>query len=55
MKLFVVLLGLCLILAVQANVGTEERITEQEIHDLVEAYKDFNSNDGTNAPVSPFY
>lgn len=50
MKLTLLLLTVfCAALLVHAN---EDNLTELEIQELVNAYKDLNSNNGMNAPVS---
>lgn len=50
MKLIFVLLAvMCAAILVQAN---EEKITDDEVQELINGYKDFSANDGKSAPVS---
>lgn len=50
MKLVLVLLAvMCAAIIVQVN---SEKITDEEIQELVNGYKDFSTNDGKSAPVS---
>lgn len=39
----------CIALVVHAD---EEKITDEEIQELINGYKDFNTNNGMSAPVS---
>lgn len=53
MKLILVLLSvMCLALLVQANAGADERITDQEIQELINDYKSLTAEVGPNAQVS---
>ena len=53
MKLIVLLATLlCVVLLVSANAGSDEKITDEEVQELINGYKDFNTNDGKSAPVS---
>lgn len=50
MKLiWMVLAVACIAVIVQAN---EDKITEEEVQELINGYKDFSTNDGKSAPVS---
>lgn len=49
MRVALVILGLmCIFLMAHA---TENKISDEEIQELVNGYKDFNANDGMSAPV----
>lgn len=51
MKLIILFLTVSLMaLLVSANIGSDERITDEEIQELINAYK---SNDGKSAAVNP--
>jgi hypothetical protein len=54
MKLTLLLLAvMCAALVVRANEGIGEMITEEDVKDIKEGYKDFGA-EGMNAPVSCF-
>lgn len=37
---------------VTANAGTDEKITDEELQELISDYRELNTNDGKSAPVS---
>lgn len=43
---------LCVALLVSSNAGSDEKITDEEIQELINAYKEINNNEGKNAAVS---
>lgn len=56
MKLtFLLITVLCLASMVLAEEGTEEKMTDQEIQELINGYKDLTNNNGMSAPVSNEY
>lgn len=52
MKLVVLFVVLCAAILVCANQEVGEKMTEAEIQELIDDYKDLNNNDGPNAPVN---
>jgi hypothetical protein len=53
MKLIVVLfVVVCAAIFVSANEETGDKLTDEELQELINGYKDFNTNNGMSAPVS---
>lgn len=52
MKLVVVFFVLCAAIFVCANEETGDKITDEEVQELINGYKDFNTNNGMSAPVN---
>lgn len=53
MKLLILFVTLiCIAMLVTANAGTDEKITDEELQELISDYRELNTNDGKSAPVS---
>lgn len=53
MKLVVVFfVVICAALLVSANEETGDKLTDEELQELINGYKDFKTNDGMSAPVN---